>query len=261
MFGSELSKGIVTKKGRVFYSLWGYDHIGLRTRAMHVKNSLKSLAQPSRVLDAGSGNGCYSFYFAKKYPSARITGIDISDEKIQNLKIISNRLGLKNLVFHKDDLAQYRSKEKFDLINCIDVLEHIKDDRKALANLRIALKEDGILLLHVPLKRSLRRHYIRELDEEADHVRDGYTEEDIVDRLKKAHFSISQVRYTFGRYGSLARELSQTIEESGNLRVILKVILFPLLLSLAYLDTLTKNHQHQGLMLVCRQNSALSFCI
>lgn len=128
MFGRELAKGEGTLKGKIYYFIFGHDHMGLRTRAMHVQRGVASLQEPDKVLDAGSGLGCYSFYFAKRYPKARIIGVDVSDKKIKNSRLIATRFGLHNLVFHKANLVHYSPQEEFDLICCIDVLEHIEDE-------------------------------------------------------------------------------------------------------------------------------------
>ena len=52
--------------------------------------------------------------------------------------------------------------QRFDLIICFHVLEHILEDKKAIKELNRVLKNDGHLLIQVPLKK--RKNLPRQLD-------------------------------------------------------------------------------------------------
>jgi hypothetical protein len=43
MFGSELALGKVSPKGKLYYRLFGHDHMGLRVRSMHVQKMLSQV--------------------------------------------------------------------------------------------------------------------------------------------------------------------------------------------------------------------------
>ena len=251
MFGRELALGSASAGGRLYYRFFGHDHMGLRVRAMHVRRMLSKMAVPRAVLDAGSGDGCYSVYLACQFPKARVTGIELRGELVANCRTIASRLGLANLDFVQADLVTYRLIDTFDIICCIDVLEHTKDDRRVLRNLPGALRESGQLLLHVPQKGCLQRHHFREWANVTidDHLSDGYDQGEIVAKLRAAGLATDELRHTFGWFGSLSSELSRKLENTGRWRAVLKPLLFPLLIGLAYLDTLTPNREHQGLLL------------
>ena len=59
------------------------------------------------------------------------------------------RRGLKHIYLQR--LPNLRLKHKFDVIICLDVLEHIADDLTALKTIHHLLKTDGRLILTVPV--------------------------------------------------------------------------------------------------------------
>lgn len=95
--------------------------------------------------------------------------------------------------------------EKYDLFICCHVLEHVKDDKKALRELHRILKPDGIGLLLVSL--DLEQDEIDEeygLTEEenwkrfgqGDHVR-KYSKQGFIGRMEEAGFYVNQLGKTF----------------------------------------------------------------
>jgi len=245
MFGSKMALGPFPLTAKIYYTLFGLDHFGLRVRAMHLGKLLGGLEPPRRILDAGCSGGWYCFYLADRYPSAQVFGIDIDDLSLRNAEVIRQRLseGGTRISFQKDDLVTFQTNTPFDLICCIDVLEHIVEDEVVLSNLRKALDSRGLLLLHVPRKIESSPVMYKE------HVRE-YTEAEILSRIKRAGFEIKKVVYTFGWSGSLGRKLYFKLQgiRLAPLRAILKGVMAPFLLLLAYGDTLSKNESHkQGL--------------
>ena len=139
----------------------------------------------------------------------------------------------------------------YDLILCIDVLEHIVEDQVALNTLEHALSGSGVLVLHIPQRRDLNHFVLSQLGDGYvhDHVRYEYTEQEIEGKIDRAGLRIEKKRYTFGWPGSLARELYYRFERhSGLSRVSYRSTVFPLSLLLAMLDTITPNDSHQGFL-------------
>ena len=60
---------------------------------------------------------------------------------------------IPNIKFCVADITKFSKTNEFDLIVCIDVLEHIKDQAKVLENFRNALIPGGYLYLHMPAER------------------------------------------------------------------------------------------------------------
>lgn len=102
------------------------------------------------ILDYGCGVGTLSFYLASK--DNNIVGVDISDLAINTAKENARLLNLqkKTLFFNlKQGLRKIRS-QKFDLILCIEVLEHIANEQNVISLLVSRLKPKGIIILSSP---------------------------------------------------------------------------------------------------------------
>lgn len=262
MFGSEQALGDVSGRAALLHTFFGHEHLGHHIRAMHLRRMLRQVKNPQTILDAGSGDGSVSAYLARCYPQARVLGVEVDREKVKNCQLILSRLGRTNLHFVQGDLLEYRPIQVFGLIVCIDVLEHIEDDQRVLDNLATSLRSGGQLIVHVPRQRQLLKHHFGDAHIFAmtwDHVRTEYTEAEILKKLTAAGFEVQAMRYTFGWFGSLSRETFYAVQRfgrsvNGGRRAACKGAAYPLLLTLAYLDTLPANKSnHQGFLIrACR---------
>ncbi len=96
--------------------------------------------QPMRdILEAGCGSDSHF----RLDPEARITGIDVSPEQLENNERLDEAI-LADIQTHplKDDA--------FDLVVCWYVLEHVPRPRQALANMARALRPGGLLVIAIP---------------------------------------------------------------------------------------------------------------
>jgi len=95
--------------------------------------------------------------------------------------------------------------EKFDLIICNHVLEHVEDDKQAMREICRVLKRGGIGILQVPVSRhitnTIEDNNVTDPEErektfgQRDHVR-IYAEEDYLARLREAKLQVSVVVQT-----------------------------------------------------------------
>lgn len=98
------------------------------------------------ILEVGCGIGNFT-NFLKKF--GNVWAIDIVDSYIKQTSQIEG--GGINVGFGDIEKGEYFFKDrKFDSVVCLNVLEHIKDDKRALKNIRELLKADGNLILLVP---------------------------------------------------------------------------------------------------------------
>jgi cyclopropane fatty-acyl-phospholipid synthase-like methyltransferase len=210
----------------------------------------QKIDSPMQILDAGSGNGNYTFYLRKVFPRAEISAVDICKEKIHNASYIANSLNVKNIFFNQKSLTSMREKIKYDLAVCIDVLEHIENDFSALNNIKNSLKPGGSLILHVPKDRKLAfRHFKRFKGFRIeDHVREEYRIEEILHKLERAGLRVNYVSYTQGWFGSLAWEIDLLL--IVHLRK-LRYIAFPFLYILILADVYGKNRNGNGFLFHC----------
>jgi SAM-dependent methyltransferase len=90
--------------------------------------------------------------------------------------------------------------QSFDVVLCVHVLEHVPDDRKAMAELRRILRPSGTAIIMVPMEEGLDETYenpsiVSRADRlihfgQEDHVR--FYGRDLRDRLRAARFSIRE---------------------------------------------------------------------
>lgn len=104
--------------------------------------------------DIGSGFGIFTAIIGDSFPKSKIVGLDM--EAIDTLvisKSISNMYNVQNTSFVQADACMCPfSGKKFDILFALDVLEHVPDPLNALFELKRILKENGILIISVPLE-------------------------------------------------------------------------------------------------------------
>ncbi len=94
-----------------------------------VKEWLEPLA-PTEILDVGCGPGHMLDQLHTAFPGARFVGIDNAAETVAE-----NRERLPWCRFEAVDLSASQLDEKFDVVVCSEVLEHVVDDEAALHHL------------------------------------------------------------------------------------------------------------------------------
>ena len=117
-------------------------------RAGYILGSVEK-HKPKKVLDAGCGRGFYVTMLSR-YPFIKeIHGVDVSD---YYLKRAQNALGEdKRVKLTKGSIYKLPHKDRyFDCIILSEVLEHLDDEPKVLAELKRVLKPGGRLLISVP---------------------------------------------------------------------------------------------------------------
>jgi len=238
----------------------------LLLRAWHVKKALVEFKESSpdkqiAILDAGSGFGQYCYRMSRLFPGAKILGVDVKQEQIDDCNYFFHQIGKDGLVtFEIADLTSYRTIDRYNLILSVDVMEHILEDEQVFANFSASLKKGGLLLISTPSDQGGSDSDHHEEDGVhgfiEEHVRDGYNKEDIAEKLLKAGFSRTEISYTYGKYGSVAWKLSMKypIQMLGISRIFYIILpfyyllLFPFCALLNYLDTNSINKTGTGLL-------------
>jgi 2-polyprenyl-3-methyl-5-hydroxy-6-metoxy-1,4-benzoquinol methylase len=161
----------------------------------------RALRGPVRTLDAGSGNGAFSLYMAQH--ENRVTAVSDFPPSLAKAERRATSIGLTGVDFraldlrqldrHADDLGSY------DQILCLEVIEHIIDDRKLLRDFAQMTRPGGRLLLTTPFRDHI--PYADELvtdDEDGGDVRAGYTHEEMESLLSEAGFRVASQAYISG---------------------------------------------------------------
>jgi ubiquinone/menaquinone biosynthesis C-methylase UbiE len=254
-------------KGRNFLRKLFYAGLNLvLLRAWHVrreiKNFFKSRDGQINVLDAGCGFGQYSYFIAKKFRNSNVIGVDINEERIKGSEKFAREEGIENLKFDIADLENLNYEEIFDLILAVDVLEHIENDVKVLKNFYRALKKDGLLIISTPS--SFGGSDVHS-DEDAsfieEHIRHGYSQDEIKSKLEEAGFEDITSKYTYGKFGSLSWKLMIKFPILLLGKSFIFVVLLPLYylfvlmpgFSLMWLDGKVENKSGTGLLVKARK--------
>ncbi|MEI6631531.1 MAG: class I SAM-dependent methyltransferase [bacterium] len=96
------------------------------------------------VLDLGCGDGLVAGQILKN--GNEVAGIEVSEFAIKKAKEKGIKVYDCDLNFDWSNLI----KEKFDVVLCGEIIEHIFDTDKLLRNIYSVLKEGGVLILSTP---------------------------------------------------------------------------------------------------------------
>jgi SAM-dependent methyltransferase len=98
------------------------------------------------LLDVACGAGIFCLEMAKRYPRARIEGIDLDEASIDMARANARAAGL-DVRFHVRDAAEPGLEHEYDLITIYDSLHHVARPVEALRAMRAALAPGGTLLV------------------------------------------------------------------------------------------------------------------
>ena len=197
-------KILAEKYGYVAISVFGYPLDPVNR--LRIRTVLRYLPAKGKILDVGCSFGVYDFELAKR--NYDVTGIDTNIESIELANHIKKCLGFRNVRFIRSNILtnEFPAKQ-FNAIIMIEVLEHIREDDRAVRELNKILKNDGFIILSVP--------YAEEMEEYEDpvpacltsggtrvcigkggsHYRNGYNQEKLASLLESNGFTVMEWDY------------------------------------------------------------------
>ena len=100
-----------------------------------------------RVLDVGCGGGILSEAMAHR--GANVMGIDLAEKslKVATLHSLDSGLNINYQKISAEELAQKKDIEPFDIITCMEMLEHVPDPESIIKSCCHLLKPSGSLFL------------------------------------------------------------------------------------------------------------------
>jgi len=107
------------------------------------------------ILDVGCGAGYFLNLIRNRYKEAgyepTVVGIDISAHQVSYMAERMSREGITRVVAAtgNGEFLPF-ADESFDLVTCSEVIEHIRNPKRALEEMRRVLKPTGMLLLSTP---------------------------------------------------------------------------------------------------------------
>lgn len=141
-----------------------------------------STDEKGKVLDVGCGTGFLMKMLSEKL---EVYGIDPSSEAIK----LAQSKGLKSAIQASIEKIPFPDNY-FGVVFCVDVLEHVKNDVKALKEMYRVLKPGGIAILNTPAYEFLWSQH----DNSANHYR-RYSCESLENKIKATHFKVLKLTY------------------------------------------------------------------
>jgi len=189
----------------------------LLLRTWHVKKELRKWIKAYRIpgirrwiLDAGAGFGQYTYFLSGLIKDDYLIAMDVKEEQVADCNAFFTRIGRSQVLFEKADLITFKRPDKFDLILCVDVMEHIPEDEQVFRNFYDSLTQGGMVLISTPSDQGGSDVHDHGAEDSfiGEHVRDGYNIGEIRKKLERAGFYKTDARYTYGKPGQLGWKIS-----------------------------------------------------
>jgi SAM-dependent methyltransferase len=152
-----------------------------RRRVLRATLDGLELASPCRILDAGCGSG-RTLDELDDYGAA--CGVDLSPAAVDATRSRGHAAHVGSV----EDLPF--PDGTFDLVTCLDVVEHTRDDRRTLGELRRVTRPGGALLVTVPAHPTLWSAH----DEANLHYR-RYTRRSLIDAAVETDWDVAESTY------------------------------------------------------------------
>lgn len=169
---------------KYMYELENYHwwFVSRRRLAMHIMKSFPM--ESPKILDVGCGTGGNLLSFGQIGPAF---GLDISEKAVE----FCMKRGLKNVMLSSAEKIKHADRA-FDIIVCLDLLEHVINPVETLLEIKRVLKNRGKIVITVPAFRILWSQH----DEALCHLR-RYEKESLLSDLQEAGLKVEKMGYFF----------------------------------------------------------------
>lgn len=247
---------LYTHVSRPALEQWGSLHTGTIVKSLYLQWMLAPFLKERRgtTLDAGCGPMApFACSLAKRFGSWHFVGLD--------LKVTIPRCPPSNLWLCVGDLRALPVAGPFDVIYCIDVLEHLEDAETCISNLARCLNPGGYIFLHVPSRHQ--GHFLPGVDLEYSwlgpgrpgdaHIWDGFEPKELETWLQKAGCQVLLSRFTFGMMTTILKDLFML----GEARRIpgVGLALLPFVVLAAWLERYIGGSRGNGVMVLARSSN------
>jgi SAM-dependent methyltransferase len=155
-------------------------HFWFRSRSRLIVWALeRHFPEAKSLLEVGTGSGVVLQAIRARYPSLELVGVDQSSEALRHA---ATRVDARLLELDAQDLP---FDEEFDVVCAFDVLEHVDDDERALAELAAAARPRGGLLVTVP-----QYDWLWSQGDDYGRHRRRYTKRDLETTVERAGFTV-----------------------------------------------------------------------
>jgi methionine biosynthesis protein MetW len=147
---------------------------------------IQKFSKKGKVLDIGSGTG--KILEELRSNNWSVVGVDGSSDAINFCQ--KRKISIKNIDVNQQ-LLPFKN-DQFDLVLCLDFLEHINNEKKLLKEVHRVLKNQGILIFTVPAFQFLFSYW----DKMLGHKR-RYTSKGIRSLIQKNNYNVHYISYYF----------------------------------------------------------------
>ncbi|MEA3255507.1 MAG: class I SAM-dependent methyltransferase [Candidatus Altiarchaeota archaeon] len=182
------------------YRFVGLPHPAGRVRAKVLLRYLER-HKKWRVLDLGCGEGTYSRELSLRKVS--VTGIDVSLDSLKFAVNAAERINQRLDLIQGDAQKLPFKTESFDEVMCLDVIEHVFEPNKVIAEVNRVLKPKGVFILSVPTPLYLTRPILpfdfSEHIKAMGHIHEGFFYEEVKEILEGEGFRLIKHEY-YGKW-------------------------------------------------------------
>ncbi|HWN97345.1 MAG TPA: class I SAM-dependent methyltransferase [Methylomirabilota bacterium] len=160
---------------------WFY--VGKRVIVRHWINRVRPLQSSDRLVDCGAGTGTFAAEMA------RFCRVEAVDDHEESLILARQRLSPDQVKRGTCVNLPYPDAS-VDVLTALDVIEHVADDHKAMAEFSRVLKPNGVAVITVPALQALWSDW----DVVLHHFR-RYTRRGLLDAVAAGDFEVAHIAY------------------------------------------------------------------
>jgi SAM-dependent methyltransferase len=125
--------------------VWNRNPVKIQMRQWIGEYLQRDPGTPSRILTFGDGLGIDSLYLTQA--GHDVDSFEVSEQCIRFARTLGDRMGTALSIIERQDAI---ARESYDVIVCLDVLEHVPQPGNLVEQLAGYLKPGGRLIVHAP---------------------------------------------------------------------------------------------------------------
>ena len=163
----------------ISHYLWEHHYTQLQYFDAELVPMLEKIDSPL-IYDVGPGTGFYTKEYLRNLQSSRVIGFDMSPHSLKHTEMIVDNWGFKDRYESRlGDILIKNPIEQCDLINSIEVLEHLEEPIEFLIGLNKMLKPGGLGFISAAVNAP-----------NADHIYLYRDADEVANQLEQAKFKI-----------------------------------------------------------------------